>query len=1462
MTSTSVRLVHRAPAVSHSHTLMMVLLFLLPVVSPIASVSGEARIESQDFEILDRLSEVLEERQEVLDGNSVGQMAGPTIEGISNSVTPTGSADPLADVDGAIEGATMVVTRPPDPVHPGPYQLLVNPGNSPPGQVDNIWQTLLNITDYVIWTQYTNLDGDVIESFEVVTFSSNLLSLLDVNSDPLLHEVDIDNDGDEDIEVGLKIAWEFLGGWGVEDGVLWIEPGISYSVKVLDSSQNDPDWDNMDKLQVSLIKAFAYSGPDSILALGEGETYIWVVDSRFTTQPNDFTLRVGIERFYFDVTGAGSDLIVTLIQALTLGIINSGVDESGITFASISAPYAIGISNDGQSTCPDRYSPDELMYASHLELNCGVAAGFGYLHFSPPDDSGDRDLWELAYIELSLHPNKDAVILPEQVEIVIRTDSVLPENGLVDGEDGLDTIEYWADERTDLHIHFHENRSELPPEESAEGARGNVTDSVGWLRGMPAGSLSEGEIQRVFTMLGSDGSQSELPGDLPERLGLIIGIKNFSRDDSQNVNDPTLPVNPANPPKTLILLRSVQSVEEVDYDSWFLREGAVDDHRKIHISARNVPTAAVLYGSFELGGSDEVETSFDSEESLDFVSKIVDNVLINIVDLFLDIGNVLNDVPSAVVDVISGGVDGTSGLEGRSFHLLLNDNWLVTRSDMPIDYISVQIGSSTHPVLPGDHLMLAKDNDLATVDGRDGPVEPLVPVAASIRFSGLIAFSLVDDNDLDEQTVTLRTSSDESFGFTYIEHPPTILEGASYQSLIMSDIPDNLSTHITPERMQYTASTGIDSIVYAGLDGTQRQAAHIIGVPDSFTTTFGTVTGWSSLTPISTIEAQVSNASEPVTMTGDHFLFHHDPVSETSTISTRLTGLSEVSWTAPDEEGATGPAGRGTAHMSVAGDRQLSISVDHAPTQGDDALSVLASIDPLPSSVSVEIPTGADAESALAVPEFNTSNGLSGVAFFISGFADLGRSVNSVLSGITSDISTGAESEDDGFSFGIKLNADAAFDLTVEAIHGDSSVDAPPWVHGIAFQSSPNGIADGFHLRTWLPNLPPTIDLSVSRAPNFNGQDWAISMGLEDWVPAHSELMIHAYGINGQDMLLTLQGLNVGEPTSLLIDSIFEIRTTGGITEVGTTTHYWMSNRLDWVHALLINREAGSRTEIMIHDIPEAVDLQSSIGTAVSLDMTVPEEYRRDGTAVGAIMLQQMQWMEDAWWPATVFLTDVPGSISLSTAPDLTFDITQNIAFQGSPVLDFTASDEGMSLYIEAFGRAINKKGDTILLAQGMTDRMEIGPTSDFGLTIRSSGEGVERLYLRISNVPATPPIVLDEMEAMGENLRKATIHVREIVGQYSIIEVDDVQGGRIIASARASAQVEGTDWDLRGVLLDAQITGGVPTGTTLGVNGMASDLSLLNMVPGLDGSTKHVMVPEPFSSAILTLLATVLGGT
>jgi hypothetical protein len=550
--------------------------------------------------------------------------------------------------------------------------------------------------------------------------------------------------------------------------------------------------------------------------------------------------------------------------------------------------------------------------------------------------------------------------------------------------------------------------------------------------------------------------------------------------------------------------------------------------------------------------------------------------------------------------------------------------------------------------------------------------------------------------------------------------------------------------------------------------------------------------------------------------------------------------------------------------MTSAGDRSMSIEVDHAPTVGSGGLSALVLIDPLPSTLSVDVPTGSDSASSLVIPEFNTTQGVAGIAFFLGGFAELGRSVNRVLAGLTSDVATGSGGGNGSFSYGLQLDADSGFDMIFEASHGNGTVEAPPWVHGISLEAARSGISDGFHVRGWLPGLPPVIDLSITREMTENGQDWAIQLGMDGWSPARSEFIIAARGINGQDLILTLQGLEPGTSTSLAIDTIFEIReTTGGITEVSTSTHYYLSNRLDWVHALLINREAGARTEILINDIPESIDLRASLGTAISIDMTVPDAYRRAGPAVGSIMMQQMQWMDGQWWPATVFLTDVPDSINLTTEPDLNFDITQSLAFQGTPVLDFSASSGGMSLYIEANGRAVNQRGDIILLAQGMTDRMVIKPTESYGLAIRSGGDGVERIYLRISNMPMAPPIVLEEMEALGENLRSATIHVRQVVGPYSVIELEDVQGGRIIAAARASAEVDqlGMTFDLRGVLLDAQTTGGVPTGTSIGVNGLASDLSLLNLIPGFEGSTHHLIVPEPFSSAVLTMAATFLGG-
>ena len=387
----------------------------------------------------------------------------------------------------------------------------------------------------------------------------------------------------------------------------------------------------------------------------------------------------------------------------------------------------------------------------------------------------------------------------------------------------------------------------------------------------------------------------------------------------------------------------------------------------------------------------------------------MDSVILNLVDVFLDVGGILNEVPSTVVELIGGSVD-AAGISGREMHLLMTDTWLASRNPFPLGDFSMQIGSSDHVTSTGNHVLLSRDRDLGMMQTDEGLVDPLVPIAASVNFSGLQAFSLVDSNSTDSQVLTLKTVSAESLRLAYVSHKSASLDGSEYQSAWLSDVPDDITITASPSGVDYSASSEIGSIVYTGYDGSLSQAVRVTGFPDSFSTTSGSVLSWSSNSTIDLIEAQISDSPEPQSMVGDHFLFHHDPQSNTSSLSATLTGISEVGWIPPVEEGAPGPDGIGTAFATIEGRNSMKINVANAPSSEKLPLSILAEIDPLPSSLSLQIPSGSDSGPSLDVPEFNSSQGMTGVAFFIGGLSDLGRSVNGVLSGITTDISTGSSS--------------------------------------------------------------------------------------------------------------------------------------------------------------------------------------------------------------------------------------------------------------------------------------------------------------------------------------------------------------------------------------------------------------------------------------------------------------------
>ena len=258
-------------------------------------------------------------------------------------------------------------------------------------------------------------------------------------------------------------------------------------------------------------------------------------------------------------------------------------------------------------------------------------------------------------------------------------------------------------------------------------------------------------------------------------------------------------------------------------------------------------------------------------------------------------------------------------------------------------------------------------------------------------------------------------------------------------------------------------------------------------------------------------------------------------------------------------------------------------------------------------------------------------------------------------------------------------------------------------------------------------------------------------------------------------------------------------------------------------------------------------------------DLIVPPEDRIGINSADSMMLQQLRKIDGLWWPATMFIRDVPGEMHLKAAPANNFDINEEQSFQGMFEMDYSSNSDDMDLFIETKGKAQNIRGDNLMLAENLPDRFVMGVTEDYGASISASGNGVEKLYIRRSNSVVQEGVEVISAELVGENLQGAEVHIHRPLG-YPVIIVDGITGGRIVATSHTEVDVLGLDIDARGVLLDAQFTGGIPTASSVGVNGVVTDLSLISSLTGGEIETTHIMIGDPFSSFVATAIAMVTG--
>lgn len=1534
---------------------IMMILFIAPTFSPLAS-AGTLQVASDDFGVLSALDKVLNERANAADDDEVGLMATGSLAGVEAGLRDSGSSDPLAEVNTQMAKIGLRDTTPPDPEHPRPYELLLDEDTQPPGFPTNLLDSLFGLppdlsdplafgaNSYVLYVNYSARgNGPQYEAWDSGTFTGDLITLS--GSTPFENRIDLDGDGNDDLLVGLTILG--LGqqgvGWDIETSgglvpvpeSLWIRPTFQWRVHMINDTANSAAiWESMESMEVTLIKGFAYE-----LSIGaDGEGYAFVIDSTFTQPPYDFQLRVGLERMEFDISALGTNIVNLIIE-----LFSPTFNESTLLLTEVSAPYSITLHNPNepgtnrQQNCWDEVANGDLWYdpsRDHLTDSrthrCKIGIGVGYIHYGLPDSSGARKPLEVAYIDAAFHPVEGSQMLPNEADLVFRNDNL--------GEDSLDTIEYYADRNADLTIYYFEDRSNYSEPGSPYG---NITDASVIFRGLPSGSMPQDEINAIFTMLGAAPNSADLPGKVPdERLSMIIAIKNFTRDNNDNVDDDTLPINPANPPASVILIALNERVTSIEFTAHVMRYGSVFDYSRTHIFIADIPEVLLIYGSFEMPAGGGIRVMYD-DVNLDLFSQFFDNILLELVEIILDVGSIVQGLPMAIVSTASEG-GGIVRIESYN-QVLFTSLTKGQRQTEILGSLSLELGSSDHPVfIGGDHIVLGYDRSLDPVPGRLKMEEPLVPVSLSVNLSSVSSlYHSFDPVSLIRDIQLIGTSTDP-IDMVFISHDSGTLNGSQHQFAHLSNRPLSLFISQTPEAISYVADGPIGTITYAAFDSPQANAIRLEGLPSSFEVLIGDSLGYFADEPIDSVVIQISNSSNPKTMDGDHFYFWQDVMTGEADLSARLSNLTSIRRTSPEVPGAAGELGNGNIAINRSSSSTFNVLIRDDSDYSDPHLGLNATIliDPLPSTMAFDYPSEVDSGGIVA-PGFGDNEGVSALAFFLGDMVGFGQSVSDLVAQLTGDLG-GGDSTNDDLAFGIDLNADSSFTIIADIEKGDVVPEDPNWMHGAALTiedrtqlqfnltamvwltSTPRGqlegiLADGivsvderplflailgdnvlqaselatvmsdgliepdewelidqsqlltegitsverrsWHVRTWLPNLPPTIGNLGYRFSSPDGvPTYDFTIDLEGWTPAREMLRFELNGISNRDVAVELSGFD----TTLQRDSSvrLQISTDDSFTvpRVNVDLHYDFGEPLEYAHAILIDRNVDSRYETLVNDLPASGDMAAVIGDLLQIDFAVPESSRNNGLSASSAMIQTMRYRDGLWYPATVFMNDLPGELHLSMKPSYEYDVNEQTMFQGMYTLEYSSNADTLDLYVDANGKALESRSNMVMIAENLPARTSISHTDDWGLQISTSGDGIERMYYRQTDSPMYPGMYMHSMEATGENLKSMTVHV---YGSwvYPIVVLDDVAGGRIVATASAEVEVAGITWDARGVLIDAQATGPIPSGSTFGVNGVTGDLSLLNTLTGGRADTTHVLIVEPLSSLVLSVAMTLFGG-
>ena len=198
-----------------------------------------------------------------------------------------------------------------------------------------------------------------------------------------------------------------------------------------------------------------------------------------------------------------------------------------------------------------------------------------------------------------------------------------------------------------------------------------------------------------------------------------------------------------------------------------------------------------------------------------------------------------------------------------------------------------------------------------------------------------------------------------------------------------------------------------------------------------------------------------------------------------------------------------------------------------------------------------------------------------------------------------------------------------------------------------------------WHNRLWLPQLPAgQISLEYDFRIIDDIPQYEFDLFFGQWKPLREQISIVINGLQGRDMDLVINGLDVNRPNDVSANAVFFTQDDLIVPRFNVIMTYDFGSNLDSVYATFIDRIEQTRVEALFIDVAQSMDFSATIGDIFNITMNVPEEFRTQGKfSAEKLMIQQMRFVDGSWYPATTFMRNLPSVMSLSAVPANDFDI-------------------------------------------------------------------------------------------------------------------------------------------------------------------------------------------------------------